>query len=467
MDFQKLTISDARIALDKKEITVRELVDFYLKNIKEKNSDLNIYLEIYSDIDEQVKLAQEKINNREANELTGIPISIKDNILIKGKIASAGSQILKDYHATYDATVIDKLKSQNAIFLGRVNMDEFAMGGSTENSSYGVTKNPIDSTRVPGGSSGGSAASVAANMVMVSLGSDTGGSIRQPASFCGVVGLKPTYGAVSRHGLMAMTSSLDVIGPLGKNVSDCESVFNIIKGVDKMDSTTAELKTDSNVKTVGIPTNFLKGLDQDVLDNFNNSVEKLKQNGYEIKEIDLPNLDYSLATYYVLMPSEVSSNMARYDGLKFGSQIEGKDLLETYLKTRGQLIGKEVKRRMILGTYTLSAGYADQYYKKAWLVRNKITQDFKNAFESVDIIAMPTSPTPAFKIGEKSTDPVQMYLSDIFTVSANLAGIPAISIPDGFVKREDSNLPTGLQLMAPHFCEQRLFESGKKFEIMN
>jgi len=470
MDFKNLTIKTAGEALRKKEITVRELCDYYLKNISEKNKELNVFLEIYSDLDEQIETAQKMIDNGEGNEMTGIPIGIKDNILVKGKKSSASSKILEDYSGTYNSTVAQKVIDSGAIILGRLNMDEFAMGGSTENSAYGVTKNPLDTERVPGGSSGGSAAAVTADFAMATLGSDTGGSIRQPASFCGVVGLKPTYGSVSRHGLMAMASSLDVIGPLTKTIEDSEILFNVIKGKDELDSTSVELDPEMNsvrrdeVKKIGVPKNYLKeGIDADVLENFEKSVQKLKDLGYEIVELDLDNLKYSLAVYYVLMPAEVSSNMARYDGVKYGKSIEGDNLAEGYLKTRGGLLGSEVRRRIILGTYVLSAGYADEYYDKAWKVRNLIKSDFEKAFENVDLIAMPTAPTPAFKIGEKSEDPLQMYLSDIFTVFANLVGVPAISIPDGVVDREGKDLPTGLQLVAPDLGEDRLFEVGKKF----
>lgn len=473
MDLSNLTIKKAGELLQSKKLTVKELVEFYLKRIDEKK-DLNIFLETYSDLDEQIKIAQEKIDSGEATELTGIPIAIKDNILIKGKKASGASKILEGYFATYDATVIEKLKKHFPIFIGRVNMDEFAMGGSTENSGFGNTKNPIDPERVPGGSSGGSAASVSADLAVFALGSDTGGSIRQPAGFCGVVGLKPTYGSVSRHGLMAMASSLDVIGPITKNTTDAEIIFNIIKGIDSKDSTTVEKKSsenshsaEKNVKKIGVPRDFLKeGVDVDVLKNFENSLKKLSENGYEIVDIEMPDLKYSLPVYYVIMPAEVSSNMARYDGVKYGKKIEGEDLIEDYLKTRGGLIGSEVRRRIILGTYVLSTGYSDQYYNKAWQVRNLIKQEFDNAFEEVDLIALPTSPTPAFKIGEKTDDPVSMYLSDIFTVSANLAGVPAISIPDGTVSVDGKELPTGLQFIAPNLCEDKLFEVGKKFETI-
>ena len=464
MNLKDLTIKKAHEMLTKGEIKVIDIVDAYLKNIEENNKNLNIYLEIFDDIKEQTEEAQKKIDAGEGTILTGIPIAVKDNILIKGRRVSGASKILENYVAPYSATIIEKLSEHKPVYLGRTNMDEFAMGGSTENSAYGVTKNPHDDTRIPGGSSGGSAAAVAADMALVTLGSDTGGSIRQPASFCGVVGLKPTYGTVSRYGLMPMASSFNIIGPMSKNVEDTEIIFDEIRGVDPLDSITVDITDDSDVKTVGVPRSFLKeGVDEDVLKNFEDSLEKLESKGYTIKDIDLPHIDKSLATYYVLVPAEVSSDMARFDGIKFGSKVEGKDLSEDYLKTRGTLFGPEVKRRVMLGTYILSAGYSDQYYNKAQKVRNVIRKDFEKAFEGVDIIALPTAPMPAFKIGERS-DPLQMYLSDIFTVTANLTGGPAISIPSGTVEREGKDLPVGFQLLAPHLHEKRLFEVGKKFE---
>ncbi|HMP67532.1 MAG TPA: Asp-tRNA(Asn)/Glu-tRNA(Gln) amidotransferase subunit GatA [Candidatus Paceibacterota bacterium] len=488
MNLKKLTIKEASKLLHEKKITVKQLVDDFLQNAKSKNQEYNIYLGFYDDIEKQIDRAQKIIDSGKATVLTGIPVAIKDNILVEGKIASAGSKILENYHATYTSTAVSKLIEQGAVIIGRTNMDEFAMGGSTENSAYGPTRNAYDTDRVAGGSSGGSATAVAVDTVLASLGSDTGGSIRLPASFNGVVGLKPTYGAVSRYGLMAMGSSLDVIGPFAKNVEDAQIIFDAIKGVDELDSTTVSATNDKknspdnspdnslksnnspkskNIKKIGVPfANLKEGMDDDVLKNFEKSLEKLKKIGYEIVDIDLPNLKYSLAVYYTLMPAEVSSNMARYDGVKFGSKIEGQKLIDDYFKTRGQLLGKEVRRRIILGTYVLSAGYADQYYNQAWKVRDIITQEVLDVLKKVDVIAMPTSPTPAFKIGEKANDPLKMYLADIFTVFVNLVGAPAISIPDGFVKREEKDLPTGLQIIAPHLCEEYLFEIGKKFETI-
>ena len=461
IDLKNLTIKKAHEHFSKKDFSARELAESYLKNIESKNPEINAYLEVYDDVLAQAGEADKKIASGNFDVLTGIPLGIKDNILIDGKKATSASKILAGYVAPYDATVIKKLKAQSAVFLGRTNMDEFAMGGSTENSAFGVVKNPLDISRVAGGSSGGSVAAVAMGGSLGALGSDTGGSVREPAAFCGVVGLKPTYGGVSRYGLMAMGSSLDVIGPVTKTVTDSEILFDAIKGADKMDSTTHSL----NSKTIGVPYHILEqeGIDPEVKKNFNDSIKKLQDLGYEIKDIKLPNIEYSLAVYYIIMPAEVSSNMARFDGVKYGLHVEGgKNLLEDYLKTRGAGFGPEVRRRILIGTYVLSAGYADAYYNKALMLRQKISDDFKKAFAEVDVIATPTAPCPAFKIGEKS-DPLSMYLADIFTVTANIVGIPAISIPSGTVPAGDKNLPVGLQIMAPHDHEPFLFDLGKKF----
>lgn len=468
MSHTHLTIEEINTKLISKELTVAELVDVYLSTISEKNKELNVFIKIHTDfIKEQIAHAQAMIDSGKATVLTGIPIAIKDNILIKGEEVTAASKILEGYKATYDATIISKLKEQGAILIPRANMDEFAMGGSTEFSAYGVTKNPFDTNRVAGGSSGGSAVSVASGMSALALGSDTGGSIRLPASFCGIVGLKPTYGSVSRNGLMAMASSFDVIGPFSHTVKDSKILFDAIKGIDPLDQTTVSKEILSEVKKIGVPYHFLKsGIDQDVLDVFNSNIEKLKSQGYEIVDISLPSFEYALSIYYILVPAEVSSNMSRYDGVKFGQKIEGKDLIDDYFQTRGQLLGEEVKRRIMLGTYVLSAGYSDEYYRKAWAARNKIKDEVKKVFEQVDVIAMPVSPMPAFKIGEMSADPLKMYLADIFTVSANVAGVPAISIPAGVVTREEKSLPVGLQLLAPWHGEERLFNVGQKFEIL-
>jgi aspartyl-tRNA(Asn)/glutamyl-tRNA(Gln) amidotransferase subunit A len=466
IDLNNLTIKKVNEHLVKGDFTVRELCEAYLKEIEIKNKNINAYLEVFDDVLEQADRAQKLVSKD--NLLAGIPMAIKDNILIKGKRASSASKILEGYVAPYDATAIKKLREKGVVFLGRVNMDEFAMGGSTENSAFGVTKNPHDVSRVAGGSSGGSAASVAMDGALVALGSDTGGSVRQPASYCGVVGLKPTYGSVSRYGLMAMGSSLDVIGPITKNIEDSEIVFNAIKGKDSYDSTSVEvsgekLKLKSKKFIIGVPRHFLKGdgIDKDVLRVFEESLVKLKENGYEIKEITLPNIEYSLAVYYVLMPAEVSTNLSRFDGVKFGLHKEGENLLGDYLNSRGEGFGKEARRRIMLGTYVLSSGYYDAYYNKATEVRELLRDDFTKAFKEVDCIVTPTAPTPAFKIGEKVSDPVAMYLEDIFTVTANLVGVPAISIPSGIKKLDDKELPIGIQFTARHGEENVLFTVGK------
>jgi aspartyl-tRNA(Asn)/glutamyl-tRNA(Gln) amidotransferase subunit A len=463
-DLSKLTIKKAGELIFKKELSARTLTEHYLGKIKAKNQDLNVYLETFDDALAMADQVDKAIAAGETvTALTGIPLAIKDNILIEGRKASSASKILENYVATYDATVIKKLKDQKAIFLGRVNMDEFAMGGSTENSAYGSTKNPVDPTCVPGGSSGGSAAAVAGDMAMAALGSDTGGSIRQPASFCGVVGLKPTYGTVSRSGLMAMASSLDQIGPIAKTVEDAEILYQALAGKDDLDATSCEPQT-AVVKSkyiIGVPYDFLgEGLSSEVKDNFELALNKLRAQGHEIREVSLPALKYSLACYYVLMPAEASTNLARFDGVRYGLHRDGAVLLDDYLESRGQGFGREVRRRIMLGTYVLSAGYYDAYYNKAIAVRQLITDEYRKAFSEVDLIVTPTAPSTAFKLGEKTNDPLQMYLEDIFTVPANLAGVPAISIPAGI---GNNGLPLGIQFTAPHFGEAHLFAVGKSF----
>ncbi len=474
IDLKKISITSAREALLKGEYTSVDLVNAYLKNIEEKNKDLNVFLGVFDDVLEQAKAADEIYKNDKAKAesmtLLGIPFATKDNIMIKGKPAQAGSKILAGYVSPYDSTAITKLKNAGAIFLGRLNMDEFAMGGSTENSAFGVTKNPYDTSKVAGGSSGGSAAAIASDMALITLGTDTGGSVRQPAAFCGVVGLKPTYGAISRHGIMAMGSSLDIVGTLSKKVEDSEIVYNVIKGIDSYDMTSVEGDNSSkinNLKSIGIVKGLLDqgGIDESVKSNYLASIELLKSNGYEIVEVDLPSIKYALAVYYVIMPAEVSSNLARFDGVKYGFKKEGNTLLDDYLLTRREGFGNEVRRRIMLGTYVLSAGYHDAYYNKALLVRDMMKKDFAEAFKQVSCILTPTTPTPAFTIGEKSDDPVQMYLADIFTVTANLIGSPSISVPSGF-NNAANPLPLGLQFTAPHLCESLLFQVGKDFEKM-
>ncbi|OHA92642.1 MAG: glutaminyl-tRNA synthase (glutamine-hydrolyzing) subunit A [Candidatus Zambryskibacteria bacterium RIFCSPLOWO2_12_FULL_39_45] len=466
MDLKNLTITKARKALDAKEFSAVDLASAYLTEIEKKNPELNAYLEVYDDVLEQAKTADQRIAKGESHPLLGIPLAIKDNIVIDGKRATSASKILQGYVAPYDATVIEKLKKDGVILLGRTNMDEFALGSSTENSAYGVTKNSYDLMRVSGGTSGGSAVAVSSNMALAGLGSDTGGSVRQPASFCGVVGLKPTYGRVSRYGLMAAVSSFDQIGPITKTVEDAEIVLKVIKGKDSMDSTTITDETypKSDVKqkyTIGVPWDLIKreGIDLKVKENFKEAINRLESFGFEVKDIKLPNC---LALYYIINFAEVSSNLSRFDGVKYGLHVDGKNLLEDYILTRGQGFGREVRRRILLGTFVLSAGYYDAYYGKAQLARVVLQKEFKEVFSSVDLVLTPTSPVPAWKIGEKS-DPLSMYLADIFTVPANIVGIPAISVPSGFMEVEGKKLPLGIQFMAPHSGESVLFDIGKKF----
>lgn len=469
IDTTKLDIKTAHEHLKKGDFTAVELTQACLDVIKEKNPKINAYLEVFEDALDQAQRADEMFKSGKDTMLTGIPCAIKDNILIKGRIVSAGSKILENYHANYDATVIEKLRVEGVVFLGRTNMDEFAMGSSTENSAYGVTKNPHDLNRVAGGSSGGSAAAVAMGGALFALGTDTGGSIRQPASLCGVVGLKTTYGAVSRYGAIAMGSSLDQIGPLGKTVADCEAIFNVIHGKDARDGTTFAGNTYKKKRigktkpVIGVPRHFLTsdGIDVNTLKVFESALDSFREKGYEVREIKIPNISYALMAYYIIMPAEVSANMARFDGVKYGLHVDGKDVIDDYFKTRRAGFGKEVIRRVLLGTYVLSSGYYDAYYNRANAVRGMITEDFKKAFEGVDLIATPTTPGPAFKIGEKSNDPVAMYLEDIFTVTANITGMPAISIPCGTSEKNGKALPVGLQLTARHGDEETLFEAGK------
>jgi aspartyl-tRNA(Asn)/glutamyl-tRNA(Gln) amidotransferase subunit A len=450
--------------------TVESLVDASKKVIGEKDQDVHALLGIYSDslITSQIEKAKMMFKEGTATTLTGIPIVLKDNILVEGEIATGGSKILENYKATYDATVVKKLKEAGAILIGRANMDEFAMGGSTENSAYGVTKNPHDLTKVAGGSSGGSAAVVAYGGVPVSLGSDTGGSIRQPASFCGIVGLKTTYGNVSRYGLMAMGSSLDQIGPFGTCVEDVEEVYKVIKGNDPHDSTSlkdSEASVEAPLKKViGIPRTFIyrDGIDEEVLDNFNQSLQKLESLGYTLRDIEINQLEKSLSVYYILMFAEVSSNLARYDGVRYGLSHPGETSIRSYFESRTAGFGKEVRRRILLGTYVLSSGYYDAYYNKANIVRDILKKEFDRVFKDIDAVVTPTSPIPPFAIGEKSSDPLAMYLADIFTVPINITGVPAISVPSG--KTKSSGLPLGIQFIASHRREDILFTIGKDFE---
>lgn len=471
MNLNELTIKEAHDGLVAKKFSSVELTEACLTQIKKLNKKLNAFITVMEkEALEQASAVDKKIvKGGKIGILEGVPVALKDNLLVEDIRCTAGSKILENYVAAYDATVVEKLKAAGAVILGKTNLDEFAMGASTETSYFGPTKNPHDQTRVPGGSSGGSAAAVAANMCIYALGSDTGGSVRQPASFCGVVGMKPTYGAVSRYGLMAMASSLDQIGPIAKTAEDAEMVFDVIRGQDPMDSTTVNnqkskiknLKSQFKIKNlkVGVPKEyFVGGMDKEVEKNVRAAIDKLKKEGAKIKEVSLPHAKYALAVYYLIVPAEVSANLARYDGIRYGYRTEkAKNLLQTYLKTRAEGFGDEAKRRIMIGTYVLSAGYYDAYYLQAQRMRTLIKQDFGKVFKEVDCLVMPTAPTTAFKIGEKINDPLTMYLSDVFTVSANVAGLPAISVPCGKVGK----LPVGLQIMAPWFSEEKIFQVAK------
>ena len=469
----KLTITEAGKGLRAKEFSSVELTEAVLLEAKAQNGEINAYREIFDDAIELAKNADIRLSNGTDTPLTGIPIAIKDNMLYKGKSSTSVSKILVGHVATYNGTAVEKLLASGGVIVGCTNMDEFAMGSSTERCAWGVVKNPLDITRVPGGSSGGSAAAVAMNGALGSYGSDTGGSIRQPAAFCGLVGLKPTYGAVSRSGLMSLASSFDQIGPFGRTVADAKLLHQMVEGYDKMDSTTIPLghalrapATKKEKLTIGVPESLIAvdGIDEDVRKNFRETLDKLKAQGHVIKNIDVPMLKNALAVYYIIMPAEASANLARFDGIRYGFSKEAEKLLQVYLTSRGEGFGKEVRRRILLGTYVLSAGYYDAYYNKAVMVRQMIKDELNETFRDVDVIATPTTPSPAWKIGEKTSDPLKMYIEDIFTVSANIAGIPAISVPSGTVMREGALLPVGIQFMAKAFQEETLFSIGEKVE---
>ncbi len=469
------TIKSAREALKRRDFSVEELFNHYHQRIVEKNKDLNAYLTVFENCLPTGDLPKgEKLKTENSKSpLWGIPVAIKDNMLIEGTRTTAGSKILENYISAYDATVIKKLRSAGAVFLGKTNLDEFAMGSSTENSAYGPTKNPLDTSRIPGGSSGGSAAAVAGDLAVFALGSDTGGSIRQPASMCGIVGLKPTYGRVSRHGLIAMASSFDQIGPLTKTVEDSAIVLNVLCGHDIFDSTTvnnavpdftAALNDSIKGLTIGVPKEFFgTGLSPEVEERIKTTITKLKDLGCKIKEISLPNFEYALAAYYVAVPSEISANLARFDGVRYGySAKDGENLIDTYFKSRTEGLGAEPKRRIMLGAYALSSGYYDAYYLKAQKVRALIKKDFDEAFKDVDVIVGPTAPNTAFKIGEKASDPLALYLEDVYTVPVNLAGLPAISIPCGL--GTESKMPVGFQIIAKPFDEATLLRVAHQLE---
>jgi aspartyl-tRNA(Asn)/glutamyl-tRNA(Gln) amidotransferase subunit A len=468
-DLTLLTLKEAHEGLKNKEFSSLDLTKAFLQKIKEKDPEIRAFITVTGESAlKEAEQADEMIAKGRISLLTGIPVAIKDNIMIDGVRCTAASKMLENYVAPYDATVINKLKEQGAVFLGKTNLDEFAMGSSCENSAFFPTKNPHDPTRVPGGSSGGSAAAVASNMCVFALGSDTGGSIRQPSSFCGIAGLKPTYGAVSRYGVIAFASSLDQIGPMTKNVEDSKLVFEAIRGRDEMDSTSSDFPAkDSSIDKlrIGIPKEYFgQGLDKQVEKAIKSAIDVYKNLGAEIIDISLPNTEYALACYYIVAPAEASANLARFDGLRYGfsaEEDEGDELMDVYLKNRTRGFGSEVKRRIMLGTYTLSSGYYDAYYKRALKTRTLIKRDFEKAFEQVDVILGPTSPVLPFKLGEKSDDPMAMYLADIYTVSVNLAGVPAISIPCG---KSSEGLPIGMQLIGAPFAEDKLYKIASIFE---
>jgi len=473
----QLTISELTARLAKRGVSAREAMQACLDQIQRVDGQIKAFLsydaaDALAQADAADKAMASGLTHHQ-QPLLGVPIAVKDVLAVKNQPLNCGSKILGNFISPYDATVIEKLKAAGAIIFGRLNMDEFAMGSSTENSAFQCTLNPWDVTRIPGGSSGGSAAAVAADEAIATLGSDTGGSIRQPAALCGCVGLKPTYGRVSRYGLVAFASSLDQIGSFTKDVRDAATLLNVISGQDPRDSTSVpevvpdyNAALDGNIKglKLGLPKEYvIGGLDVEVKSAVDVAVRKLQELGVEIVEISLPHTDYAAATYYIIAPAEASANLARFDGIRYGARVDGTDPIELYSKTRGAGFGAEVKRRIILGTYVLSSGYYDAYYLRAQKVRTLIRQDFLKAFERVDAIVTPTTPTPAFRVGEKSDDPLQMYLSDIFTISCNLAGICGVSIPCGFAGAQPG-LPIGLQLLGKPFGEATMLKIAHAYE---
>lgn len=471
----QLTISQLTEKVARREVSAREVTQACLNRVAKVDETVHAFISYdAADALAQADAIDKEIagGNNTHRPLLGIPIGIKDVLAVKNHPLNCGSKILGNFVSPYDATVIEKMKAAGAIIFGRLNMDEFAMGSSTENSAFGLTRNPWDTTRIPGGSSGGSAAAVAAEEVIATLGTDTGGSIRQPAALCGCVGLKPTYGRVSRYGLVAFASSLDQIGPFTKDIRDTAILLNVISGHDRRDSTSVNQAVpdytkalDGNIKglRLGLPKEYMiDGLDPEVKAAVEAAVKQLESLGATVEEISLPHTEYAAATYYIIAPAEASANLARFDGIRYGARVDGANPIELYSKTRGAGFGSEVKRRIILGTYVLSSGYYDAYYLRAQKVRTLIRQDFLKAFEKVDAIVTPTTPTAAFKIGEKSGDPLQMYLSDIFTISCNLAGICGVSLPCGFTK--SPKLPIGLQLLGKPFGEETMLKIAHAYE---
>ena len=475
MSLHKLSLCELQKKFTAGEVTATEIVRAYFLRIGQVEPKVKAYVSQTKEAAlAQASALDERLKGwRKTKPMTGMPLAIKDNLCTEGVRTTCSSRMLQQFIPPYDATVIAKLRDQDYILLGKANLDEFAMGSSTEHSAFGPSRNPWNLHHVPGGSSGGAAAAVAADECVAALGSDTGGSIRQPAAFCGVVGLKPTYGRVSRYGLVAFASSLDQVGPITKDVPDAALLLGAIAGHDPLDSTSADLpvpdymkalkKKDLKKLNVGVPVEyFADGLDPEVESSVRAAIDELKSLGGTIKEIHLPRTDAAVAVYYVIATAEASSNLARYDGVKFGLRAkETKDLLDLYMKTRQEGFGPEVKRRIMLGTYALSAGYYDAYYGKAQAVRTLICEDFRAAFKDVDLIVTPVTPTPAFKLGEKSEDPLQMYLSDIYTISVNLAGLPAIAVPCGFSK---AGLPIGVQLIGRPFEEETLLRAAHAYE---
>ena len=468
-DITNLTVHELIEKLDKNELTSKEIVEAYEKRINEKEKDVESFITLTLD---EAKKQAEKIDESRTGRLSGIPIGIKDNICEKNVKTTCASKMLENFVSPYDATVVEKLNENQIISLGKLNMDEFAMGSSTENSAMKITKNPWNLNKVPGGSSGGSAAAVAANLVPWALGSDTGGSIREPASFCGVVGLKPTYGLVSRYGLVAFASSLDQIGPITKDVRDAAILLNVIAGYDEKDSTSAKvekinyeksLKNDVKGLKIGVPKEFFgDGINEEVKSKLKEAIETYKSMGAEVEEFSLDVAKYALATYYIIACAEASSNLGRFDGIRYGYRTKNyTNLKELYKNTRTEGFGEEVKRRLILGTYVLSSGYYDAYYKKAQKVRTFVKNQFDNAFKKYDVLLTPVAPTTAFDIGQKSSNPMEMYLADICTVSINIASVPAISIPAGVDKQ---GMPIGMQLIGNRFQEQTILNAAYAFE---
>lgn len=474
MNITELTVHELQQKLKSKELTIAEILESYCNRINEKEPEVEAFVTTYlEEAKAEAQKVQEKLDNGEdLGEYAGIPIGIKDNLCMKGTKTTCSSKMLENFVSPYDATVIEKLKDENIISLGKLNMDEFAMGSSTESSYFKKTKNPWNLNKVPGGSSGGSAAAVAANMVPWALGSDTGGSIRQPASLCGVVGLKPTYGLVSRYGLVAFASSLDQIGPITKDVRDSAMLLSLIAGHDEKDTTSEEiekkdytkaLKNDVKGLKIGVPKEFFgEGINEEVKKELTKAIETYKELGAEVEEFSLDVAKYALATYYIIACAEASSNLGRFDGIRYGYRTqEYSNLKEIYKKSRSEGFGPEVKRRIILGTYVLSSGYYDAYYKKAQQVRTLVSNEFSKAFEKYDVILTPTSPVTAFNIGEKSNNPLEMYLADICTVSINIAGVPAISIPCGV---DSEGMPVGMQLIGNKFEEEKILNAAYTFE---